>query len=135
MEIIKRMPQITKKKLAGKGYFPQDGYVLNYLSVPPNCLSVPVVSDGVSIMSSDPSMIVLRKFLRKVEVIIISISGEPKFKSHQVEANDFQFVFDQHLQIKGTFKASEGISFTFHLNLNYIYILFKFEFHLTHSNE
>lgn len=52
MEIIKRLPQETKKKLAGKGYFPQDGYILKYLPVPPNCLSVPVVSDGVSIMSS-----------------------------------------------------------------------------------
>jgi len=52
MEIIKRIPIETKKKLAGKGYFPQDGYVLKYLPVPPNCLSVPEVSDGVSVMSS-----------------------------------------------------------------------------------
>jgi DNA-directed RNA polymerase-5 subunit 1 len=52
MEIIKRIPPDIKKKLAAKGYFPQDGYVLKYLPVPPNCLSVPVVSDGVSIMSS-----------------------------------------------------------------------------------
>ncbi|QCD89762.1 DNA-directed RNA polymerase V subunit 1-like [Vigna unguiculata] len=52
MEIIKRIPIETKRKLAGKGYFPQDGYVLKYLPVPPNCLSVPEVSDGVSVMSS-----------------------------------------------------------------------------------
>ena len=52
MEIIKRIPIETKKKLARKGYFSQDGYVLKYLPVPPNCLSVSEVSDGVSVMSS-----------------------------------------------------------------------------------
>ena len=52
MEIFKKIPQDTKRKLAGKGYFPQDGYVLKYLPVPPNCLSVPDVSDGISVMSS-----------------------------------------------------------------------------------
>lgn len=52
MEILKRIPEETSKKLAGKGYFPQDGYILQYLPVPPNCLSVPDISDGVSIMSS-----------------------------------------------------------------------------------
>ena len=81
-----------------KGYFPQDGHVLKYLSVPPNCLYVPVVSDGVGIISSDPSVTVLRKLLRQVEVIKSSRSGEPNFKSHQVEANDSQFVVDQQLR-------------------------------------
>lgn len=52
MEILKRISEETKKKLAGKGYFPQDGYIIQYLPVPPNCLSVPEVSDGVSVMSS-----------------------------------------------------------------------------------
>ncbi|KAI5428420.1 hypothetical protein KIW84_033417 [Lathyrus oleraceus] len=80
------------------GYFPQDGYVLKYLSVPPNCLYVPVVSDGVGIISSDPSVTVLRKLLRQIEVIKSSRSGEPNFKSHQVEANDSQFVVDQQLR-------------------------------------
>lgn len=50
--MLKRIPEETRKKLAGKGYFPQDGYILEYLPVPPNCLSVPDISDGVSIMSS-----------------------------------------------------------------------------------
>jgi DNA-directed RNA polymerase-5 subunit 1 len=50
--MLKRIPAETRKKLAGKGYFPQDGYILQYLPVPPNCLSVPEISDGVSVMSS-----------------------------------------------------------------------------------
>lgn len=52
MEILKKMPAETRRKLAAKGYFPQEGYILQYIPVPPNCLSVPDVSDGVSVMSS-----------------------------------------------------------------------------------
>ena len=60
MEIIKRMPQETKKKLIKKGYFfSQDGCVLEYLRVSPNCLFVPIVVYDDSIMSSDPAMSVL----------------------------------------------------------------------------
>lgn len=50
--MLKRIPEETRKKLSGKGYFPQEGYILKYLPVPPNCLSVPEISDGVSVMSS-----------------------------------------------------------------------------------
>ena len=50
--MLKRIPAETRKKLSAKGYFPQDGYLLQYLPVPPNCLSVPEISDGVSVMSS-----------------------------------------------------------------------------------
>ncbi|KAK7314176.1 hypothetical protein VNO77_39388 [Canavalia gladiata] len=116
MEIIKRIPIETKKKLAGKGYFPQDGYVLKYLPVPPNCLSVPVVSDGFSVMSSDPSMTLLRKLLRKIEIIKSSRSGEPNFESHYVEANDLQSVVDQYLQVRGTSKAARNIETHFGVN-------------------
>ncbi|KAE9617183.1 putative DNA-directed RNA polymerase [Lupinus albus] len=116
MEVIKRIPLETKKKLAGKGYFPQDGYLLKYLPVPPNCLSVPAVSDGVSVMSSDPSMTILRKLLRKVEIIRSSRSGEPNFESHQIEANDLQSVVDQYLQVRGTSKATRDIETHYGVN-------------------
>lgn len=49
--ILKKIPVDTRKRLTAKGYFPQDGYVLQYLPVPPNCLSVPDISDGTNIMS------------------------------------------------------------------------------------
>ena len=52
LEMLKRIPEETRKKLKGKGFFPQDGYILQYLPVPPNCLSVPDVSDGVTVMST-----------------------------------------------------------------------------------
>ncbi|XP_057729050.1 DNA-directed RNA polymerase V subunit 1 isoform X1 [Arachis stenosperma] len=116
MEMIKRFSPETKKKLAGKGYFPQDGYVLKYLPVPPNCLSVPVVSDGVSVMSSDPSITILRKLLRKVEIIRGSRSGEPNFESHLVEANELQSLFDQYLQVRGTSKPARDIETHYGVN-------------------
>ncbi|KAK7283942.1 hypothetical protein RIF29_13692 [Crotalaria pallida] len=116
MEIIKRISPETRKKLSAKGYFPQDGYVLKYLPVPPNCLSVPVVSDGVSVMSSDPSLTILRKLLRKVEIIRSSRSGEPNFESHLIEANDLQSVFDQYLQVRGTSKAARDIETHYGVN-------------------
>ncbi|KAL6195289.1 hypothetical protein ACLB2K_030909 [Fragaria x ananassa] len=56
MQILRRIPEETKKKLATKGYNPQDGYILNHIYVPPNCLSVPEISDGVTIISADPSI-------------------------------------------------------------------------------
>lgn len=50
--MLKKLPEDSKRKLAKKGYTPQDGYILRYVPVPPNCLSVPDISDGVSVMSS-----------------------------------------------------------------------------------
>uniref|UniRef100_A0A2N9I789 DNA-directed RNA polymerase n=1 Tax=Fagus sylvatica TaxID=28930 RepID=A0A2N9I789_FAGSY len=111
--MLKRIPAETRKKLAGKGYFPQDGYILQYLPVPPNCLSVPEISDGVSVMSSDPSISMLKKVLRQVEGIKNSRSGEPNFQSHEVEANELQIAVNQYLQVRGTAKASRDIDTRF----------------------
>ncbi|XP_022764764.1 DNA-directed RNA polymerase V subunit 1 isoform X2 [Durio zibethinus] len=109
MEILKRIPAETRRKLSGKGFSPQEGYILRYLPVPPNCLSVPDVSDGVSIMSSDLSTAMLKKVLKQVEIIKSSRSGTPNFESHEVEANDLQSAVEQYLQVRGTVKASRNI--------------------------
>ncbi|XP_028798960.1 DNA-directed RNA polymerase V subunit 1 [Neltuma alba] len=116
LEIIKRIPPETRKKLVGKGYFPQEGYVLKYLPVPPNCLCVPEVSDGISVLSSDPSMTVLRKVLRKVEIITNSRSGNPNFESHLIEAADLQSVVHQYLQVRGSAKAARDIETHYGVN-------------------
>ncbi|KAL5733955.1 hypothetical protein ACOSP7_031816 [Xanthoceras sorbifolium] len=108
-EMLKKIPADTRKKLAKKGYFPQDGYILEYLPVPPNCLSVPDISDGVSVMSSDLSISMLKKVLKQVEIIKSSRSGTPNFESQEVEANDLQIAVDQYLQVRGTAKASRDI--------------------------
>ena len=120
--------------MASKGYFPQDGYILRYLPVPPNCLSVPDISDGVSVMSSVSQLIVtfhfeyfhtvevlmfpfdngcqdlsasmLKKVLKQIEIIRSSRSGDPNFESHEVEANELQIAVSQYLQVRGTGKVS-----------------------------
>lgn len=112
-EILRRIPEDTKKKLARKGYFPQDGFILQYIPVPPNCLSVPDISDGVSIMSSDLSISMLKKVLKQVEIIKSSRSGIPNFESHEVEANELQAAVAQYLSIRGTAKASRDIDARF----------------------
>ncbi|XVE68305.1 hypothetical protein DITRI_Ditri09bG0056900 [Diplodiscus trichospermus] len=109
MEILKKIPVHTRRKLSGKGFFPQEGYILHYLPVPPNCLSVPDISDGVSVMSSDLSTTMLKKVLKQVEVIKSSRSGTPNFESHEVEANDLQSAVEHYLQVRGTVKASRNI--------------------------
>ncbi|CAM8891380.1 unnamed protein product [Rhodiola kirilowii] len=106
LEILKKIHPETKRKLAGKSYFPQDGYIFKYLPVPPNCLSVPDVSDGASIMSSDQSSNLLRKILKQVETIKNSRSGAPTFEAHEAEANDLQLAVEQYLQVRGTAKTS-----------------------------
>ncbi|XP_062001733.1 DNA-directed RNA polymerase V subunit 1 [Rosa rugosa] len=113
MQILKRIPEDTRRKLAAKGYNPQDGYILNHIPVPPNCLSVPEISDGVTVMSADPSISMLKKVLRQVEMITSSRSGTANFESEIVEANELQAIVDQYLQVRGTGKASRDIDARF----------------------
>ncbi|ESQ52703.1 hypothetical protein EUTSA_v10016128mg [Eutrema salsugineum] len=108
-EIIRRMPEETRKKLTAKGHIPQEGYILEYLPVPPNCLSVPDVSDGFSSMSVDPSRIELKDVLKKVVAIKNSRSGETNFESHKIEANDMFRVVDTYLRVRGTAKPTRNI--------------------------
>ncbi|KAF6174980.1 hypothetical protein GIB67_026468 [Kingdonia uniflora] len=106
LAILKKIPEETQKKLEGKGYFPQDGFILQNLPVPPNCLSVPEVSDGVSVMSSDRSISELKKVLKQVEIIKSSRAGPPNFESHAFEANDLQLAITKYLNVRGTTQAS-----------------------------
>ncbi|KAJ4843187.1 hypothetical protein Tsubulata_008102 [Turnera subulata] len=100
----------TEKKLGEKGYFPQEGFIiLQCIPVPPNCLSLPDISDGVSIKSSDPSLSMLKKVLRQVDPIKSSRSGAPNFESHEVEANDLQVAVDSYLQARGATKSARDV--------------------------
>ncbi|KAM0054761.1 putative DNA-directed RNA polymerase [Helianthus debilis subsp. tardiflorus] len=105
LKILKKIPEATKKKLAGRGCFFQEGYIMQHLPVPPNCLSTPDVSDGITVTSSDISMPMLKKVLRQVEIIKSSRSGTPNFESLEVEVNDLQLAVAQYLQSRGA-KAS-----------------------------
>lgn len=110
LNILKEIPDETRKKLAAKGYFPQIGFILQYLPVPPNCLCVPEISDGKSIMSSDISISLLRRILNKIELIKRSRSGFPNFESHEVESNDLQSSIAQYMHLRGTTKGPQDIT-------------------------
>ncbi|KAG2296244.1 hypothetical protein Bca52824_042913 [Brassica carinata] len=114
-EILRRIPEETRKKLTAKGHIPQEGYILEYLPVPPNCLSVPEVSDGSSSMAVDPSRIELKDVLRKVIAINNSRSGETNFESHRAEANEMFRAVDTYLQVRGTAKPTRNIDMRFGL--------------------
>ncbi|MCL7023806.1 hypothetical protein MKW94_016863, partial [Papaver nudicaule] len=116
LEILKRIPAETKKKLGAKGYFPQDGYIIQKLPVPPNCLSVPDISDGTTIMSSDVSVSMLKKVLKQAEIIKSSRSGPPNFESHEVEANELQSAIAQYLHVRGSTKGPRDIKSKFTVN-------------------
>ncbi|KAF9587111.1 hypothetical protein IFM89_039671 [Coptis chinensis] len=109
LEILNKFSEDTRKKLSGKGYFSQDGYILQKLPVPPNCLSIPEISDGISVMSSDISVSILRKVLKQVEIIKSSRSGHPNFESHKVEVNDLQSTVAEYFLARGTAKDSRDI--------------------------
>ncbi|KAH6803431.1 hypothetical protein C2S51_031678 [Perilla frutescens var. frutescens] len=116
MAVLRKIPQETRKKLSARGYFPQDGYILQHLPVPPNCLSVPDISDGISTMSTDYSITLLKKVLRQVEIIKNSRSGMPNFESQEIEANDLQAAVVQYFEYRGTGKASRDVDGRFGVN-------------------
>ncbi|KAG9151839.1 hypothetical protein Leryth_002107 [Lithospermum erythrorhizon] len=111
--ILRRLPQASKRSLSAKGHHPQEGYVLRHLTVPPNCLSVPDISDGSSTMSSDYSMTLLKKVLRQVDIIKNSRSGIPNFESHKVETDDLQAAVAQYFEFRGTGKAARDVDSRF----------------------
>jgi DNA-directed RNA polymerase V subunit 1 len=67
LNILKKIPDDSREKLAVRGYIVQSGYVMEYLSVPPNCLYIPEFTDGKSIVSYDISITLLKKVLQKIE--------------------------------------------------------------------
>ncbi|KAM0861018.1 hypothetical protein ACQ4PT_046172 [Festuca glaucescens] len=107
LNILKKIPDETKKKLAARGYIAQSGYVMKYLPVPPNCLYIPEFTDGQSIMSYDISISLLKKILQKIEQIKKSRAGPPNFESHDVESSDLQLSIGQYIQLRGTTKGPQ----------------------------
>ncbi|KAI3854027.1 hypothetical protein MKX03_035397 [Papaver bracteatum] len=107
LEILKGISVETKRKLAAKGYFPQDGYILQKLPVPPNWCSF---SDGNINKSPNISLGKLKKVLKEAEIIKHSKSGPPNFESHVVEANKLQTAIAQYLNVKGAKKGPRAKS-------------------------
>ncbi|KAL6629149.1 hypothetical protein ACP70R_028914 [Stipagrostis hirtigluma subsp. patula] len=107
LNILKKIPDDTRRKLAARGYVVQTGYVMKFLPVPPNCLYIPEFTDGQSIMSYDISIALLKKVLQKIEQIKRSRSGSPNFESHEAESCDLQIAIGQYLQLRGTTRGPQ----------------------------
>ncbi|KAL5207904.1 hypothetical protein ABZP36_032339 [Zizania latifolia] len=107
LNILKKIPDETKRKLAARGYIAQSGYVMKYLPVPPNCLYIPEFTDGQSIMSYDISIALLKKVLQKIEQIKKSRAGSPNFVSHESESRDLQLFIGQYIHLRGTTRGPQ----------------------------
>lgn len=107
LNILKKVPDDTRRKLAARGYPVQSGYVMKYLPVPPNCLYIPEFTDGQSIMSYDISVALLKKVLQKIEQIKRSRSGSPNFESHEEESRDLQTAIGQYILLRGTTRGPQ----------------------------
>ncbi|CAN6243084.1 unnamed protein product [Urochloa humidicola] len=110
LNILKKVPDETRRKLAARGYTVQSGYVMKYLPVPPNCLYIPEFTDGQSIMSYDISIALLKKVLQKIEQIKRSRSGSPNFESHEAESLDIQLAVGQYIHLRGTTRGPQDNS-------------------------
>lgn len=110
LNILKKVPDDTRRKLAARGYTVQSGYVMKYLPVPPNCLYIPEFTDGQSIMSYDISIALLKKVLQKIEQIKRSRSGSPNFESHEEESCDIQLAVGQYIHLRGTTRGPQDNS-------------------------
>ncbi|KAL5701039.1 DNA-directed RNA polymerase [Ranunculus cassubicifolius] len=113
LEILRKFSEDTRKKLSAKEYFTQGGYILQKLPVTPNCLSIPDISDGIGIMSSDISVSMLKKVIKQGEIIKCSRSGCPNFESHKVEVYDLQSTVGQYLRARGTSKDAHDAKMLF----------------------
>ncbi|TVU33434.1 hypothetical protein EJB05_25251, partial [Eragrostis curvula] len=107
LNILKKIPDDTRKKLASRGYIVQSGYVMKYLPVPPNCLYIPEFTDGQTVMSYDISIASLKKVLQKIEQIKRSRSGSPNFESHDDESLDLQLAIGQYIHLRGTTRGPQ----------------------------
>uniref|UniRef100_A0A0D9VCB6 DNA-directed RNA polymerase subunit n=1 Tax=Leersia perrieri TaxID=77586 RepID=A0A0D9VCB6_9ORYZ len=107
LNILKKIPDETKRKLAARGYVAQTGYVMKYLPVPPNCLYIPEFTDGQSIMSYDISISLLKKVLQKIEQIKKSRAGSPNFASHELESSELQLSIAQYINLRGTTRGPQ----------------------------
>ncbi|XP_078429517.1 nuclear RNA polymerase D1B isoform X2 [Wolffia australiana] len=102
--MLEKIPEDTRKTLAKKGFYPQKGFIMQYLPVPPNCLHLSDYIDGKGIISSDISHSMLRRILKKIQDIEKSRSGPPNFESSDFESKDLQAAILRYMCLKGTTK-------------------------------
>ncbi|KAL6613753.1 hypothetical protein ACP70R_036023 [Stipagrostis hirtigluma subsp. patula] len=111
--IMHKISEETRTRLVARGYNLQDGFVMNYVCVPPNCLNTTNITDDNTYMCSyDTSKNMLRKVLRTIEHIKSSSIRHSNFEAREVGADDLQVAVADYINMKGTPKGSQHVSFT-----------------------
>ncbi|XP_062182180.1 DNA-directed RNA polymerase V subunit 1-like, partial [Phragmites australis] len=111
--IMQKISQETRRKLAAMGYNLQDGFVMNYMCVPPNCLHISnVLDDNIAMCPPDTSKSLLRKVLRKIEQINSSIIGHPNFQTREIGEESLQVAVADYINMRGTAQDSQHVTFT-----------------------
>uniref|UniRef100_A0A0D9VAP0 DNA-directed RNA polymerase subunit n=1 Tax=Leersia perrieri TaxID=77586 RepID=A0A0D9VAP0_9ORYZ len=110
--IIKKIPGETRAKLSVRGYIPQDGFIIRYICVPPNCLRVFNVLDGNAFMcSSGASTNMLRKILRKIHQIDSSRIGSLNTQVNETDMEDLQVAVADYINQRGTAMGNVDVNF------------------------
>lgn len=108
MRILNEIPEETRKRLCAKGFFPQIGFIIQYLPVPPNCLSLPLISDGKIIMSSDNSKNLLRRIFTSIEKIKTNHSSS--IEAPEIDLSSLQAAVGRYLNLRGVVKVPHDIN-------------------------
>ncbi|WVZ67284.1 hypothetical protein U9M48_016385 [Paspalum notatum var. saurae] len=111
--IMKKISQETRTRLAARGYNLQDGFVMNYMCVPPNCLHIPnLLDDSTGMCPPDTSKGLLRKVLSTIEQIRSSSISHPNFEACEIGEDNLQVAVADYINMGGTAKGSQHVTLT-----------------------
>ncbi|CAL5031439.1 unnamed protein product [Urochloa decumbens] len=108
--IMEKISKQTRMRLAARGYNLQNGFVMNYMCVPPNCLHISnLLDDNTAMCPPDTSKGLLRKVLYIIEQIKRSSISHPNFEAREVGEDDLQVAVADYINMGGT---SKSVTFT-----------------------
>ncbi|KAF8702735.1 hypothetical protein HU200_032563 [Digitaria exilis] len=111
--ITQKISKETKTRLAARGYNLQDGFVMSYMCVPPNCLHISnLLDDNTAMCPPDTSKGLLQKVLRIIEQIKSSSINQPNFEAREVGEDDLQLAVADYVNMGGTTKGTQSVTFT-----------------------
>lgn len=108
IRILNEIPEETRKRLSAKGFSPQIGFIIQHLPVPPNCLSLPLISDGKIVMSSDNSKNLLRRIFASIEKIKTNHSSI--VETPESDLSSLQAAVSRYLNLRGVAKVPPDIN-------------------------
>ncbi|TKW05000.1 hypothetical protein SEVIR_7G147000v4 [Setaria viridis] len=111
--IMEKISKQTKIRLAARGYNLQNGFVMSYMCVPPNCLHISnLLDDNTDMYPPDTSKGLLQKVLRIIEQIKSSSISHPNFEACEVGEDDLQVAVADYINMGGTAKGTQSVTFS-----------------------